>query len=276
MEKKWFSTLPITFSGRIFYYFLPIRKQIVLGNIGRVFKDNSITEKKRVAKAFYSHLATLLKELIMQSWMSQEQFDDQIEIKGEEYINKAVSQGKGCIILTGHLGNWEWGGLGLAQLIPKIGQINIIRRAIRLKFLEKIIFSRFERRGIKCIDSVGAMKHIKQAFQHKESVVFTMDQHAQITTKAGLAMDFFGIKAGTYTSLAYFAQNFKIPVVPMSMHRQRNGMHVIEFHPTLEWEDNPDTELAMYNNTLRYNQALERMILEHPEQWWWVHRRWKL
>lgn len=94
--------------------------------------------------------------------------------------------------------------------------------------------------------------------------------------KSGIAVEFFGLRAGTYRSLAFFAHKHQTPVVPVSGYRLHNGKHVIKFHPEIEWEFRVDKEQAIYRNTLRYNQALEQLILEHPEQWWWVHRRWKL
>ncbi|MDP3560535.1 MAG: lysophospholipid acyltransferase family protein, partial [Legionellaceae bacterium] len=77
-------------------------------------------------------------------------------------------------------------------------------------------------------------------------------------------------------SLALFVHKKKTPVVPSVAYRRADGTHVLEFFPALEWQHYADANQAIYENTLIYNQALEKMILAHPEQWFWMHRRWKL
>lgn len=272
------NTLPVSWMGRFFYYLLPIRKQIVLDNIDRVFKKSITTKEKiRLAKAFYSHAATTLKEMITMDWLSPKHLDESVEIRGIEYIMEALALGRGALFLTGHLGNWEFVSLiGLLRLAPLTGPFHVVRRAIRMKWLEKIIFARVSRYGIKRIDSQGALVKINRTLKNKGKILFVMDQHAEIQNKLGIAVDFFGIKAGTFSSLAFFSQKFQAPVIPLSSYRMKNGKHILEFHRALTWEEHSDKEQAIYNNTLRYNQVLEQFILEHPEQWWWVHRRWKL
>ncbi|HHS7963046.1 TPA: lysophospholipid acyltransferase family protein [Legionella pneumophila] len=132
------------------------------------------------------------------------------------------------------------------------------------------------RYGLTITSSISAPKKINQALRNKELVLFTLDQHAKLENKSGIAVEFFGLHAGTYRSLAFFAHKHQTPVVPVSGYRLHNGKHVIKFHPEIEWEFHVDKEQAIYRNTLRYNQMLEKLILEYPEQWWWVHRRWKL
>ncbi len=89
-------------------------------------------------------------------------------------------------------------------------------------------------------------------------------------------MNFSEKKAGTYRSLAMLARQTNIPVVPAAGYRLANGQHVLEFFEPLVWQDEDNSQQAIYHNTLKYNQALEKIILERPEQWMWLHKRWKL
>ncbi|KTC80667.1 lysophospholipid acyltransferase family protein [Legionella cherrii] len=266
----------VSVSGFLFYHLLPIRRQIVLDNIERVFKNQfSIKEKKRLAMAFYSHVVSILKELIFMNWYAR--LGNRVEIRGIECLLEAKKQERGCFLLMGHLGNWEMTiPLANSQLYPLIGPIQVIRKAIRVQWLERFIFNRNIRYGLQRIDKSGASIKIIKALKNKETILFALDQHAELKNKEGIAVNFFGTQAGTYRSLAFFANKYQVPVVPISCYRQPSGKHVLEFHPALTWEPQPDEEQAIYNNTLRYNQKLEQLILEHPEQWWWVHRRWKL
>ncbi len=65
-------------------------------------------------------------------------------------------------------------------------------------------------------------------------------------------------------------------MVPAANYRLKNGRHILEFYPPIHWQDHPDPKEAIYLNTLAYNQALEKIIIAHPEQWLWLHKRWKL
>ncbi|CEG59040.1 lysophospholipid acyltransferase family protein [Legionella fallonii] len=277
MANIYLSKLRITLWGRLFYKMFPIRKQIVLDNIDRVFKDGaSPEEKERLARAFYSHVCSMLKELALLGWLSTKRIKRQVELRGVEHLLAAERQGRGVLILTGHLGCWEFGPVGLQSITQLADKMYVIRRPIRNKWLENKIFQRFDRWGIKRINSIDGIKKINAALKKQGIVVYLFDQHAETHSGMGIAVDFFGIQAGTYRSLAFFAQKYQTPVIPASIYREKGNKHVLEFHPPIGWENNADKEVAIYNNTLKYNQALEKIILEHPGQWWWVHRRWKL
>ncbi|HAT8840432.1 TPA: lipid A biosynthesis lauroyl acyltransferase [Legionella pneumophila subsp. pneumophila] len=278
MANPYLSKLRVTFAGLLFYWFLPIRKQIVLNNIDIVFKNTAThAEKTRLAKAFYSHVASILKEIFRMHWLNNKKWSKRVEIHGIEHLEKAFKQNRGIILLTGHLGNWELTStIGFALLKNQFGQFNVIRRPLRAKWLERILFKKLKNSGLNIISSVDAPKKISQSIKNKEIVAFAMDQHVQIENRSGVAVEFFGVKAGTYRSLAFFVHKYQTPVVPGACYRKQNGKHIMRFYPELDWEYHADKEQAIYQNTLRYNQALEQLILEHPEQWWWVHRRWKL
>lgn len=270
------NSLPVSWTGRLFYYFLPVRKKIILENIERVFNGTiSKKEKECLTKAFYSHVASIFKELWLLNWRSKG-LAQSIEIRGEQHLIDALSNDKGVLLLFGHLGNWELFSPGLASLRLRVGDFYVIRRPLHSKWLQKRLFSHVEYYGHKRIDASGGLMQIKNALKNNGMVMFALDQHTGITKKTGVAAEFFGVKAGTYTSLAYFAGHYKAPVVPLSIYRKPDGRHVIEFHQQLIWKEHEDKHQAIYNNTLYYNQILERLILRHPEQWWWPHRRWKL
>ena len=109
--------------------------------------------------------------------------------------------------------------------------------------------------------------------QRATLVVFPFDQHAR--PPDGIAVDFFGQPAGTFKSLAIIALATGAPVLPAASWREPDGWHVLRFEdpvPPVEC-DNVNEEIR--RNTRAYNAVLERLILRHPEQWFWVHRRWK-
>ncbi|MBP8137140.1 MAG: lysophospholipid acyltransferase family protein, partial [Candidatus Eisenbacteria bacterium] len=104
-------------------------------------------------------------------------------------------------------------------------------------------------------------------------VVFPFDQHAH--GRDGVAVEFFGHPAGTFRSLAIIAQATGAPVMPAASWREPDGSHVLRFEEPLEPIACDDPKEELLRNTRAYNAALERFVVRHPEQWWWVHRRWK-
>jgi Kdo2-lipid IVA lauroyltransferase/acyltransferase len=270
--------LPVSKSGRFLCRFLPYRKQVILSNIDHVFGERlSKPQKVHLAKAFYSHLVRSIKETIQLRFMSERELCSRVEVRGHERLLDVAAQNKGVLVLTGHFGSWEFAPIGgIASFKQFQGQFHFIRRTIGNKTLEKILFRRYYQAGLNVITKANALQHVTEALEKNHAVVFVLDQHASLANRDGIAAEFFGKKAGTYRSLATFARNTGVPVVPAASYRLPNGRHVLEFHEAIPWEDKPGNQAALYHNTCAYNRALEKIILAHPEQWWWLHRRWKL
>ncbi|MDF1826704.1 MAG: lysophospholipid acyltransferase family protein [Legionellaceae bacterium] len=270
--------LSVSTTGRFFYRFLPYRKQVILNNINHVFGEQlSQAQKNHLVKAFYSHLARSIKETIQLRFMSERELCSRVEVRGHERLLEVAAANKGVLVLTGHFGSWEFAPIGgIANFKQFQGQFHFIRRLIGNKTLEKILFRRYYQAGLHVITKANALQHVTEALEKNHAVVFVLDQHASLANRDGIAAEFFGKKAGTYRSLATFSRNTGVPVVPAASYRLPNGRHVLEFHEAIAWEDKPGNQAALYHNTCAYNRALEKIILAHPEQWWWLHRRWKL
>jgi KDO2-lipid IV(A) lauroyltransferase len=270
--------LPLSLSGCFLYRYLPYRRKVIMANIAQVFGDNLTTEQQvRLAKAFYSHLATSIKEAIQLRFMSEQKLSQRVEVRGHERLLAIAAKNQGVLILTGHFGNWEFAPLGgILNFKQFQGQFHFIRRTLGSKVLERILFNRYYRAGLNVIPKKNSLQQVCDALEQNHAVVFVLDQHASIVNRDGIAAEFFGKKAGTYRSLASFARHTGVPVVPAASYRLPDGRHVLEFHEPIKWQDYGNTQESIYRNTLAYNQALERIILAHPEQWLWLHNRWKL
>lgn len=249
-----------------------------MANINTVYGDAlNLSQKKHLAQAFYSHLLTSLKEMIQLRFMSERRLCAQVDVKGHERLLDIAKQGKGVLVLTGHFGNWEFAPLGgILNFKQFQGQFHFIRRLLGNKTLERILFRRYYRAGLNVIPKKNSLAEVCDVLDTNHAVVFVLDQHASLKNRDGIAVEFFGKKAGTYRSLASIARHTGIPVVPAAGYRLPDGRHVLEFHQPIIWQDYATTQESLYQNTLKYNQALERIILAHPEQWLWLHKRWKL
>ena len=105
-------------------------------------------------------------------------------------------------------------------------------------------------------------------------IVFVYDQHAG--KKDGVVVDFLGHPAGTFKSLALLALTTGAPVIPASSWREPDGTHVLRFEDPLPLIESENVSEAIRKNTQAFNDALGRMLLRHPEQWIWMHKRWKV
>ncbi|MBA2652113.1 MAG: lysophospholipid acyltransferase family protein [Tatlockia sp.] len=270
--------LALSLAGRFLYRFLPYRRAVIMANINQVFGEQlNEKEKQRLAKAFYSHLATSIKEGIQLRFMSEKKLCERVEVRGIEHMLAMVAKNKGVLVLTGHFGNWEFAPIGGVLNFKEFqGQFHFIRRTIGSKTVEKILFRRYYQAGLNIIPKKNSLHQVCDALDQNHAVIFVLDQHASLVNRDGVAAEFFGKKAGTYRSLATLSRHTGVAVVPAASYRLPNGKHVLEFHEPIHWEEHETAKESIYRNTLNYNQALERIILAHPEQWLWLHKRWKL
>ncbi len=272
------NSLPVNWAGRLIWRFLPYRKRVVLGNIDQVFGNQLDTEQKQhLAKAYYSHLIQSIKEAWQIRLMSESSLKNKVEVRGHQHMLNVVDHQKGVLVLTGHFGNWELAPVGGVLNFKEFqGQFHFIRRTLGFKALERILFKRYYQAGLNVIPKKNSLDQVRDALEQNHAVVFVLDQHASLVNRDGIAVEFFGKKAGTYRSLATFARYTEIPVVPAASYRLPNGKHILEFYPPIHWQPHESSQDSLYYNTLAYNKALEQIILAHPEQWNWMHKRWKI
>lgn len=272
------NALPVSWAGRLLYRLIPYRRRLVFANIEQVFGETlSRAEKIHLAKSYYSHLATSLKEAVQLRFISEHHLKSKVDVIGYEKMLDIVAQQKGVLVVTGHFGNWEFAPLGgILNFKEFKGHFHFIRRTLRFKALERIMFKNYYKAGLHVIPKKNSLDKVCLALEQNHAVVFVLDQHASLVNRDGIAVEFFGKKAGTYRSLATLARHTGVPVVPAAGYRLANGRHVLEFFDPIPWQDYGSTQETLYHNTLAYNQALERIILANPAQWNWMHKRWKL
>ena len=277
LEQK-INELPISLLGRFVYKFLPYKRKVVMANIDRVFGEQlNSTQKRRLATSYYTHLLKSFKEAIQLRFMSEADLRNLVEVRGHEHMLAVVAQQKGVLVLTGHFGNWEVAPIGGVLNFKEFqGQFHFIRRTLSIKFIERSLFKQYYQVGLNVIPKKNSLDKVCAALEKNHAVIFVLDQHASLANRDGIAVEFFGVKAGTYRSLATLSRYTGVPVIPAAGYRLPNGKHVLEFYDPIPWKDYDSAQESLYYNTLAYNQALERIILAHPEQWNWMHKRWKL
>jgi KDO2-lipid IV(A) lauroyltransferase len=262
--------------GSAFFSLFPVRKRVVMENLRQAYGDLlSEPERLRLARCFYGHVAKTLRETLLMMVSSERRIADQVDVIGVEHVREAAKRGNGILILTGHFGNWELSAVGaMLQFREYRNRFHVIRKSLG-PGLERVVFGRFRKAGLRVIKRNEALTKALDALEKNDVVIFIMDQHNKVGAKA-VAVEFFGKEAGTHRSLALIARQSGAPVIPAVAYRQPDGRHVMKFHPPLEWITAGNHREEIYLNTLGYNRVLEGFVLDQPDQWLWMHRRWKI
>ena len=265
----------VPWAGKFLYRFLPIRRKVILENLRRVYGGRIGDEEiVRLAQAHYGHLWRLCVEFLRFRWLSHERKMAMVRIENVEAFAGALGQNKGVLILTGHFGNWEVSTIAGLNHYPQMrGRFHFVRRAIKPAWLDALVTRRFNEAGFGVFPKRGSLDAMLDRLAAGDAIVFPFDQHAR--PPDGIEVDFFGHPAWTFKSLAIIALATGAPVLPATSWRDADGHHVLRFEAPMSPIECENTGEAIRRNTRAYNVMLERAILRRPEQWYWVHRRWK-
>ncbi len=269
-------TTDVPWYGKLLYHLFPYRRALALENMRRVFGDTLPEEEiVRLAQAYYAHYARFAVEFLALPFMSAKKRHNLVRIENSGPAFQAHGQGRGLLILTGHFGNWEVSTSAALKEFPQYkGRFHFVRRPLKPKWFNDLIARRDSRTGFGTIPKSGSLDLMLDLLSKGDVVVFVFDQHAG--RRDGVVADFLGHPAATFKSLAILAMATGTPVVPASSWREPDGTHVLRFDDPLTLIDSDDTTEAIRKNTQLFNDAIGHLLLRHPEQWIWMHRRWKM
>jgi len=249
---------------------LRLRRSVVNENLARAFPEASPGWRRKVARASYRHLGREGVALLRMQAMSAEDVRDRTEVVGLERVRCSLAEGRGVLILTGHLGNWEIGGAATAASgIP----LDVVARRQKNPLFDARLVRVRETLGMRVIDRQGATRHVLRAMREPRAVALVADQNVRA---GGLFVDFFGVPASTERGPALLAARTEADVVVAIVHRLPgpSARYRLSFEPLESGSRVIDSEDPAIP-TRAYLAALERGIREAPEQYFWFHRRWK-
>jgi KDO2-lipid IV(A) lauroyltransferase len=245
-------------------------RQVALDNIALSFgRDISPAQVEIMGKKVFKSLASIFFEVAWAHKLEKKKFLSHFTIKGLEHVKNAHAKGRGVLVLTCHMGNFE-------MLIPAIDETGFkgfaIYRALDFKPLERLLRESRQRFGVTMIPTMGASKKIDAVLKQGGVVGTLLDQN--VNWYNGVFVDFFGRPACTNKGLAKLALRSKAPVLPMYTVR-KNRKYLIEFLTEIPRVETGDDIKDYEINTQNYNLAIESMVRRYPEQYFWVHNRWK-
>ena len=256
--------------GRILFALDGKHRQIALENLTRAFRyEKQSWEIRRLAKKVFENLGRILFEIGWSMQLSKEDFHRYFHITGISNIQNAFRKNQGCLVLTAHMGNWEL----LTVVAAMTGcPTSIVVRPLDFAPLQAFFREYRTRLGADLIPSKQAARIVLKSLKQKRLVAMLMDQN--VDWYEGVFVRFFERYACTNRGLAALALKTGAPVVPVFIARQGLGYNV-EFGQEIPLVKTGDKTKDVESNTQQYNDTIEAFVRRYPDQWFWVHQRWK-
>ena len=253
--------------GDLIWLVLPRRQAMTLDNLARAFgRERSLSELRRLGRHSFEHLGMNVVEACVFFFRAPAVLLSRVELCGMEHVHAAATLGKGILLLTAHYGNWE---LLAASHTLTIFPLSVVVRPMDDPLMDRVV-ERFRlRSAVELIAKRQALPEIRDALRRGRMVGILLDQNA--SRAEGVFAPFFGIPASTSKALAVISLRTGAPVVPVFIRRVEGGRHRVEVQPVIPSPAAGD--VADY--TAAFNRSIEAAVRRAPEQWFWMHNRWK-
>ena len=244
------------------------RKDAIMA-VERGFPDLSSAEVHQLVQRMYGNLGMNIVDMFRLSRLTDVALDEKFELFGGEYIDKALEANKGALMLNAHLGSWEM----LAALSPRLGYpLSVVAKDLKGPGVNDYFNSLRSQFGVKVIPAKNAARSCLRALRNNELIGFMLDQN--MIDKEGVFVDFFGKPACTTPGLAILSMQSEAPVLPIFIHRTGRGLHQINVYPPVPPPVSREKE-DIRAATQEYTRIIEEEIRKYPDQWIWLHRRWR-
>jgi len=241
-----------------------------LKNLTAVYgAEKSRQEIVCIAKEVFRHFTRGALEFFHLLSLSREQVDAMVDIEGLENIDGVLSEGKGCVCVTAHYGNWE---LFARKMVIKGYKANVIARDSDDPGMTGIATRIRESGGYRVFDRDQPIIGAFRCLRNNESLGILPDQNDY----DGIFVDFFGRPAATAPGPAVLSLKSGAPIVPAFAPRMPDGRYKVTIYPRIEFTPSGNEEQDIRDLTALVNLAIEREIRKNPSQWLWLHDRWKL
>ena len=254
--------------GSVAFSLLRIRRAVTLSNLGAALNLNA-GEARAMGLRVYRHLAVGGFELMRAPSLTRGRARELLAGDGLKQIEEHIARGKGLLVLTAHLGHWDL----LACASARAGlPLSVITRQIKAGWLDRFWTLLRRSCGVRLLPHQGSAGRIISLLRRGEVLGFVLDQHQP----GGLPVPFFGRPAATADSLARLARATDCPVVPAFLVRAAGGRYRLEAGEPIATRCSANKERDILEATCKYSQAIEDAVRRTPEQWLWLHRRWKI
>lgn len=264
-------------TGLLMHRLLPGRRRIAVDNIRQALPHMqqcpewtcTLQTPEEIARETFSHIGTSLVETCRLYHGRGNDLIDRIEIRGWEHYEAARAKGKGIIFLTGHCGNWELVALAYSRLFKS--SMSVVARRQNNPYLNTMVEKMRMHYENRVIYKDSAMRNMISVIRKAGTIGLLVDQ--AVFPEEGALIPFLGRTAWASKAPVILAHKTGVAILPSFIHRE-GGRHVITINPECVFEGAHNDE-GMTAGVKHYSEYIERFIIAHPTNWYWVHRRWK-
>ncbi|MBE0573263.1 MAG: lysophospholipid acyltransferase family protein [Ignavibacteriaceae bacterium] len=254
----------------VFFYLIPIRKKVVFNNLKIAFPENDNQTNKKLAFNIYLSFAITLVEILYLPYIKREKLINEVMCSNPELIIEKFKEGKGLILLSSHFGNWEFGAISIAMQVQL--QFSVIVKPLRNPLVYEWMNNFRTKFGNEVVPLGISIRKTYQTLKQKKVVAMVADQRGP---REGVKVDFFGRKVSVYTGPAALALKTGAPLICGIAVRQKDYKYKMDL-VEISQKNLPDgEEEKILEISQRYTSYLEKVIRKNPEQWLWMHNRWK-
>jgi KDO2-lipid IV(A) lauroyltransferase len=246
-------------------------RRVGMRNLSLAFPEMSRSERRRILRGEYTSLGRQLAEFCLFPRYTRENVSQVVVYEGFENFERAVARRKGVLFLTAHLGAWELSAFAHSlQGHP----LSIVMRSLDNPRVDRLIQSYRTMHGNRTVDKDDFVRGLLAAMRNGETVGILMDTN--MTPPQGVFVDFFGIPAYTASGLARIALRTDAAVIPgFTVWDAKLRKYILRFDPAVELVRSDDIERDIVANTAQFTKVIEEYVRRYPDQWLWLHRRWK-
>ncbi|MBW1681885.1 MAG: hypothetical protein JRF59_05855 [Deltaproteobacteria bacterium] len=253
-------------------YALDLRhRRIVKRNLRFANPDWPAERVLRVSRQVFQHAACTFLEIAQMTGMRREDVLSRVRVEGEEHLTDAIRDGKGAIIISAHMGNWEMAVVFASCFLSE--PLVAVARTIRSRAANRRILALRTRFGNIILDKQNALPKMVRMLRQGRSLGILIDQGT--VRSEGVEVEFFGKTTTATPVAALLGRRYGRPVVPAFCVREPDGAMKVIIRPPVELQKTEDLQADLQVNTQRMTFAIEEMIRAYPEQWFWFHKRWK-
>jgi KDO2-lipid IV(A) lauroyltransferase len=252
------------------YAMLGSRRRIALDNLALALgAELDARRRGAVARSSFRHLGITAVECGRLFFGSPAALLDSVRIDGVGHVKAALAEGRGAFLLGAHFGNWEL--LAAAHVLTGCA-LSVVVRPLDNPLLDARLARGREGGQVRLIPKRQAVGGVREALARGDCVGILLDQDAG---RQGVFVPFFGELASTSRSLAVLALKTGAPVLPAFIRRLPSGEHEVVIGSPIPLIRTGERDQDVVANTARFTAVIERWVRSDPQQWFWVHRRWK-
>ncbi|MEW6076576.1 MAG: hypothetical protein AB1724_02060 [Thermodesulfobacteriota bacterium] len=257
--------------GLLIYYMDVRHRRIVRRNLAFVYPDWSSEKVRETSRRIFQNLGITLIEICQMTCFSGDDILKKVTVRGEEHLREAMSGHRGVVLISAHLGNWEVVPL-FWPLYFKTA-VAVVARELENKFVDKWVYGLRSRFGSEVIYKDEAMSDMIRALRQDKALAVLVDQGTK--SSLGVKIKFFDRYVTATAGASLLAMRCKSPVLPGFCVRNGDGNFTLQIGKPLPMARTGDLRADLAKNTQVMTDAIEGAVRAYPEQWFWVHKRWR-